>query len=91
MLVLHFRYGFASEKLVCLGYISRPQSNESRVITTDFIMDKNAVYHLDIAGGKFRLTQHIHPRATSAKTMEESDLKKTYRPTVVKFKKQFRV
>lgn len=83
-------YGFASEKLVCLGYISRPKCNESRIITTDFIMDKNAVYHIDIAGGKFRLTQHIHPRATS-KAMEESDMKKTYRPTVVKFKKQFQV
>ena len=32
-------YGFASEKLVCLGYISRPDSNAVRTITTEFIMD----------------------------------------------------
>nr|XP_019534740.2 pyruvate dehydrogenase phosphatase regulatory subunit, mitochondrial-like isoform X1 [Aedes albopictus] len=84
-------YGFASQKLVCLGYIGRPSNSESSVITTEFIMDKSAVYHIDIAGGKFRLTQHIHPKAASTKSMEEGDLRKTYRPTVVKFKKQFQV
>uniref|UniRef100_A0A182MPW1 Pyruvate dehydrogenase phosphatase regulatory subunit, mitochondrial n=1 Tax=Anopheles culicifacies TaxID=139723 RepID=A0A182MPW1_9DIPT len=81
-------YGFASEKLVCLGYISRPEGNAVRTITTEFIMDKDAVYHIDIAGKRFRLTQHIHPKAAMASAIERQDLSKSYRPTVVKEKKQ---
>uniref|UniRef100_A0A182NZF8 Pyruvate dehydrogenase phosphatase regulatory subunit, mitochondrial n=1 Tax=Anopheles epiroticus TaxID=199890 RepID=A0A182NZF8_9DIPT len=81
-------YGFASEKLVCLGYISRPDSNSVRTITTEFIMDRDAVYHIDIAGKRFRLTQHIHPKAAMASAIERQDLSKSYRPTVVKEKKQ---
>lgn len=82
-------YGFSSEKLVCLGYISRSQSDDSKVITTEYIMDKNATYHIDIAGQLFKLTQHIHPRAAMAQALKERESSKTYRPTVVKFKKQF--
>ncbi|XP_061497155.1 pyruvate dehydrogenase phosphatase regulatory subunit, mitochondrial isoform X2 [Anopheles gambiae] len=81
-------YGFASEKLVCLGYISRPDSNAVRTITTEFIMDKDAVYHIDIAGKRFRLTQYIHPKAAMASANERQDMSKSYRPTVVKEKKQ---
>uniref|UniRef100_A0A1Y9H9H8 Pyruvate dehydrogenase phosphatase regulatory subunit, mitochondrial n=1 Tax=Anopheles farauti TaxID=69004 RepID=A0A1Y9H9H8_9DIPT len=81
-------YGFASEKLVCLGYISRPASNSVRSITTEFIMDKDAVYHIDIAGKRFRLTQHIHPKAAMAQANERQDRSKSYRPTVLKEKKQ---
>uniref|UniRef100_A0A182Y4M7 Uncharacterized protein n=1 Tax=Anopheles stephensi TaxID=30069 RepID=A0A182Y4M7_ANOST len=81
-------YGFASEKLVCLGYISRPEGNTVRTITTEFIMDKDAVYHIDIAGKRFRLTQHIHPKAAMASAIERQDLSKSYRPTVLKEKKQ---
>ncbi|XP_058445878.1 pyruvate dehydrogenase phosphatase regulatory subunit, mitochondrial-like isoform X1 [Malaya genurostris] len=82
-------YGFASEKLVCLGYIQRSQRDISRVVTTEFIMDKNAVYHIDIAGRLFRLTQHVHPKAALAKSIAEREQRKTYRPTVLKYKKQF--
>ncbi|XP_055609553.1 pyruvate dehydrogenase phosphatase regulatory subunit, mitochondrial-like isoform X2 [Uranotaenia lowii] len=82
-------YGFASERLVCLGYISRPSGDESNVISTEFIMDKNAIYNIDLAGRLFRLTQHIHPKAALAKVIAERELAKTYRPTVLKFKKQF--
>uniref|UniRef100_A0A182VRX4 Pyruvate dehydrogenase phosphatase regulatory subunit, mitochondrial n=1 Tax=Anopheles minimus TaxID=112268 RepID=A0A182VRX4_9DIPT len=81
-------YGFASEKLVCLGYISRPEGNAVRTITTEFIMDKDAVYHIDIAGKRFRLTQHIHPKAAMASAIERQDQSKSYRPTVLKEKKQ---
>ncbi|XP_055641737.1 pyruvate dehydrogenase phosphatase regulatory subunit, mitochondrial-like isoform X2 [Toxorhynchites rutilus septentrionalis] len=82
-------YGFSSEKLVCLGYISRTQQNGPKVITTEFIMDKNAVYHIDIAGRQFRLTQHLHPKAALAKSLAEREERKRYRPTVLKFKQQF--
>ncbi|XP_053671526.1 pyruvate dehydrogenase phosphatase regulatory subunit, mitochondrial-like [Anopheles nili] len=81
-------YGFASEKLICLGYISRPKSNAGSTITTEFIMDKDAVYHIDIAGKRFRLTQHIHPKAAMASALGRQDSNKSYRPTVVKEKKQ---
>ncbi|KFB43900.1 AGAP002217-PA-like protein [Anopheles sinensis] len=82
-------YGFASEKLVCLGYISRPESNAQLPITTEFIMDKDAVYHIDIAGKRFRLAQHIHPKAALACAIEREHRSKSYRPTVVKVKKQY--
>ncbi|XP_055542448.1 pyruvate dehydrogenase phosphatase regulatory subunit, mitochondrial-like isoform X2 [Wyeomyia smithii] len=82
-------YGFASEKLVCLGYISRSQRDVSKIITTEFIMDKNAVYHIDIAGRLFRLKQHVHPKAAMAQATAERDERKSYRPTVLKIKKQF--
>ena len=59
-----------------------------RTITTEFIMDKDAVYHIDIAGKRFRLTQHIHPKAAMASANERQDMSKSYRPTVVKEKKQ---
>ncbi|XP_058058106.1 pyruvate dehydrogenase phosphatase regulatory subunit, mitochondrial-like isoform X2 [Anopheles bellator] len=78
-------YGFGSEKLVCLGYISR----RTGMITTEFIMDKDAVYHIDIAGKRFRLTQHVHPKVTMAHPTERQDLRKSYRPTVMKVKQQY--
>ncbi|KAL1396664.1 hypothetical protein pipiens_010367 [Culex pipiens pipiens] len=82
-------YGFASEKLVCLGYINRSTRDTSKIITNEYIMDKSAVYHIDIAGRLFRLTQHIHPKAALGQALAEREASKTYRPTVVKFKKQF--
>ncbi|ETN67554.1 nad dehydrogenase [Anopheles darlingi] len=83
-------YGFGTEKLVCLGYISRPKTSPVTVITTEFIMDKDAVYHIDIAGKRFRLTQHVHPIAAMSQSNERKDHSKSYRPTVMKIKKQYR-
>ncbi|CAL1687136.1 unnamed protein product [Lasius platythorax] len=57
-------YGFITEKLICLGFISLPgvrHKQEIHVITTDFIMDPTAHYEIDIAGTRFPAKPHIHP------------------------------
>lgn len=59
-----FSYGFITEKLICLGFISLPgvrHKQEIHVITTDFIMDPTAHYEIDIAGTRFPAKPHIHP------------------------------
>lgn len=77
-----FSYGFVTEKLVCLGFISLPRSGykrETNIVTTDFIMDPTIRYEIDIAGTKFPAKPHIHPLPIPI----SSKLNKKYIPTPV--------
>lgn len=51
-------------KLVCLGYIRRPfTDNRNRshtVITSEYILSPSAKYEIDIAGTKFPVTPKIY-------------------------------
>jgi len=62
--IISYSYGFVTEKLICLGFISLPgarQEQEAKIVTTDFIMDPKACYEIDIAGIRFPAKPHIHP------------------------------
>ncbi|XP_020283596.1 pyruvate dehydrogenase phosphatase regulatory subunit, mitochondrial-like [Pseudomyrmex gracilis] len=55
-------YGFNTEKLICLGFISLPGAKrDTNVITTDFIMTPSAYYEIDIAGTRFPAKPHVNP------------------------------
>ncbi|XP_020711811.1 pyruvate dehydrogenase phosphatase regulatory subunit, mitochondrial-like isoform X2 [Athalia rosae] len=76
-------YGFAIDKLVCLGFIGLPglrqTYDEMSPITTEFIMDPNARYEVDIAGRRFPAKPHVHPLSSPAL----NKLNKKYTPTPV--------
>ncbi|XP_029170477.1 pyruvate dehydrogenase phosphatase regulatory subunit, mitochondrial-like [Nylanderia fulva] len=76
-------YGFVTEKLICLGFISLPgvkEKQETHVITTDFIMDPTAFYEIDIAGTRFPAKPHIQPLPIPVLS---SNLNQKYIPTPV--------
>ncbi|KAL2740406.1 hypothetical protein V1478_000547 [Vespula squamosa] len=77
-------YGFATEKIICLGFIGLPGmkylQNNTNVVTTDFIMEPTSRYEIDIAGCRFSAKPHIHPLPIPALN---SKLNKKYIPTPV--------
>ncbi|XP_033366458.1 pyruvate dehydrogenase phosphatase regulatory subunit, mitochondrial-like isoform X1 [Bombus vosnesenskii] len=77
-------YGFATEKHICLGFISYPKSGHIQInantVTTDFIMDLKARYEIDIAGTRFSIKPHIRPLPIPALS---SKLNKKYIPTPI--------
>ncbi|EZA58771.1 hypothetical protein DMN91_009213 [Ooceraea biroi] len=76
-------YGFVTEKLICLGFISLPGARyeqEAKPVTTDFITDPTAYYEIDIAGTRFPAKPHIHPLPIPVLS---SKLSKKYIPTPV--------
>ncbi|XP_066258904.1 pyruvate dehydrogenase phosphatase regulatory subunit, mitochondrial-like isoform X1 [Euwallacea similis] len=75
-------YGFGANKLICLGFITRPAKVENRIVTRDYILAKDASYEVDIAGHRFSATPYLHA-PTSASGHHE---KKEYRPTPIKYK-----
>ncbi|ENN74249.1 hypothetical protein D910_03538 [Dendroctonus ponderosae] len=75
-------YGFSANKLICLGFISKPAKVENRIVTRDYILAKDAVYEVDIAGHRFSATPYLHAPTTHSPYHE----KKEYRPTAIKYK-----
>ncbi|XP_043508700.1 pyruvate dehydrogenase phosphatase regulatory subunit, mitochondrial-like isoform X2 [Frieseomelitta varia] len=77
-------YGFATEKHICLGFISHPKSRHiqtnASIVTTDFIMDPKARYEIDIAGIRFPIKPHIRPLPLPTLN---SKLNKKYIPTPI--------
>ncbi|KAG7209750.1 hypothetical protein KM043_011374 [Ampulex compressa] len=57
-------YGFATDQLICLGFINLPEERRrqmgTNIVTTDFIMNSTAYYEIDIAGTRFPVKPHIH-------------------------------
>ncbi|XP_015510109.2 pyruvate dehydrogenase phosphatase regulatory subunit, mitochondrial-like isoform X1 [Neodiprion pinetum] len=76
-------YGFATDKLICLGFIGLPghrhECDDRGPITTEFIMDPNARYEVDIAGRRFPAKPHVHPLSAPAL----NKVNKKYTPTPV--------
>lgn len=71
-------YGFTSNKLVCLGFI------EHKSITDEYVMDKNAIYHVDIAGRLFTATPYLKvPPFVEQKEQEKRAASANYRPSAV--------
>ncbi|XP_076174249.1 pyruvate dehydrogenase phosphatase regulatory subunit, mitochondrial-like [Ptiloglossa arizonensis] len=77
-------YGFATEKHICLGFISSPGLRhmpcDTNIVTTDFIMDSTAHYEIDIAGTRFPAKPHIRPLPIPTLN---NKLNKKYIPTPV--------
>lgn len=53
-------YGFTFQKQVCLGFVSHAKGNST--VTTDYVMDKNAKYHINIANTSFAARPSILPQ-----------------------------
>lgn len=73
-------YGFAANKLICLGFITKPPKAENRIVTKDYILAKDATYKVDIAGHRFSATPYLHAPTANAYHDKE------YRPTPIKYK-----
>ncbi|KAK7864281.1 hypothetical protein R5R35_009540 [Gryllus longicercus] len=79
-------YGFTLEKLICLGFIHHPglskasRPSERLIVTNDFIMDRSATYHIDLAGQRMPVKPHIHVPPFA---MSSVDKPRRYRPTLV--------
>lgn len=73
-------------KLVCLGYIRQPfTDNRNRshmVVTNDYILSPSAKYEIDIAGTKFAATPKIHTPYINIPMQKGSD-KSQYVPKVI--------
>lgn len=81
MHLLISRYGFNADKLICLGYIHKPKTSQNKTVTTDYLLNKEAKYQVDIAGNRFTATPYLH--APILGTFNTQEIK--YRPTAIKF------
>jgi pyruvate dehydrogenase phosphatase regulatory subunit len=77
-------YGFTSGKFVCLGFVE----SEKEFVTSEYIMDELAQYHIDIANRRFPATPFISRNLPFLKKAEEEKSSK-YRPqNVLSIKKR---
>lgn len=77
-------YGFKSNKIVCLGFIRKPENQSNENITLDYIMDESSLYHVEIAGRLFSATPHVTtPSVLEQKEMERRAASSSYRPSSV--------
>ncbi|XP_054278632.1 pyruvate dehydrogenase phosphatase regulatory subunit, mitochondrial-like [Macrosteles quadrilineatus] len=71
-------YGFNIQKLICLGFVRCM----GEIVSTDYITDPSAVYHIDIAGNRVRCKAHVSvPQIIGLD--ESNDDVRQYRPKVV--------
>lgn len=78
-------YGFTSNKICCLGFIRKPENEKDEIITNDYILDKSALYHVDIAGRLFSATPYLEvPSFLEAQGKEQ----RAARSAVFKVKKR---
>lgn len=76
-------YGFTSDKIVCLGFINKPESQKDKIITDDYILN-DAVYQIDVAGRLFSATPYTAvPKILEEKEKELRAAKANYRPSAV--------
>lgn len=75
-----FSYGFSADRLICVGFIERPKSSSNKIVTSDYILSRDARYEIDIAGTRFRLTPYLHAPPVF------NSVKQKYRPTVISYK-----
>ncbi|KAK9890381.1 hypothetical protein WA026_010473 [Henosepilachna vigintioctopunctata] len=73
-------YAFSSDKLICIGFIRRSESGDRLPLTTDYIINKEALYEIDIAGQRFLATPYLHAPALPQKNKNAN-----YRPTVIRY------
>lgn len=80
-------FGFSANKLIGLGFIRKPAKDGDKIVTNDYILSKNAVYEVDIAGHRFSASPYLHAPAIPTINNE----KKKYRPTPIKYKSDISV
>lgn len=74
-------FGFFSNKIVCLGFISK-QNKEN--ISQDYIMDESAQYQVEIAGRLFSATPYTTvPPYLEQREKEQRAASSKYRPSAV--------
>lgn len=72
------------QKIVCLGFIScEKNTDNTKVITNEYIVDPTALYEIDIAGRRFAVKPHLHPLSI----VQLNNLDKKYTPTPVRLEK----
>lgn len=77
-------FGFKSNKIVCLGFIQKPENQSNENITLDYIMAKDSLYHVEIAGRLFSATPYVTtPAVLEQKEMERLAASSKYRPSAV--------
>ena len=77
-------YGFKSNKIVCLGFIRKPENQSNENITIDYIMDESSLYHIEIAGRLFSATPYVTtPSVLEQKELERQAAKASYKPSAV--------
>lgn len=77
-------YGFTNDKLVCLGFIRKPENDANKNITTDYIMEEGSLYHVDIAGRLFAATPYVTvPPSLEEREKEMRAASSKYRPSSV--------
>lgn len=83
-------FGFTLDKLVCLGYVHRGGGGAAgggvgggtgQIVTTDYIMSRDATYTIDIAGRRCLATPHLFPPQPPNAAIDAPS--RRYRPTLV--------
>jgi hypothetical protein len=67
--------------MVCLGFVTHPDKTTGELlpVTNDYVINKDALYQIDIAGRRFNVNQSIHPpKLPNVGTMVLED----YHPTL---------
>ncbi|KAK6174464.1 hypothetical protein SNE40_017735 [Patella caerulea] len=75
-------YGFTLDRMICLGFISDFDENGQPKVNpnmNDFVMDKNAVYEIDIAGIKYSAKPGIHTPKLALSSVDPSLLASLHR------------
>ncbi|ESO90302.1 hypothetical protein LOTGIDRAFT_218009 [Lottia gigantea] len=68
-------YGFTLERMVCLGFVSDLDQNGNPKINpqiNDYVMDKEAVYEIDISGKRFKAKPGIHTPKLALSSVDPS-------------------
>lgn len=73
-------YAFSSDQLICLGFIRRADNSQKMAITTDYILNKEATYEIDIAGHKFIAIPRLH-----APVLPQKNQNSNYKPTLTHY------
>lgn len=77
-------FGFTNNKIVCLGYIRKPENQENDNITLDYIIDESSLYHVEIAGRLFSATPYVTvPEVLELKEQELRAASANYKPSAV--------
>lgn len=77
-------YGFTNEKLVCLGFIRKPENDTNKNLNDDYVMEEGSLYHIEIAGRLFSATPYVNvPPSLAELENEQRAQSSSYRPSSV--------
>jgi len=75
------RYGFTLERMVALGFIVNKdiKTGQNLPVTNEYVMSKDALYQIDVAGRRFTVRQSLHPPRLPSSQLAQS---REYCPTL---------